>query len=219
MITPGVEAQQKAKDALRRVDQAIRDDLDKQDTIKQQAEAFRDTFFGCFDYMERETMLLEEVFVKMNRIDANQLEVQNKQHPPFLLVLDTELSYDNKPLPGSSSSGEKGARWAIELGARLFAVFKPPLEGLLRSYTIYADGSWKRTTFTLSANVVQAQSALLPKHGADMLILEAIDLLGYVCTLHPTWANLAPVAETFTADMLQKRNVIKTHLTGLGAGR
>lgn len=218
MITLGVEAQQKAKDALQRVDKAILADLEMQHNIKEQSEAFRDLFFGTFEYIERESMLLEEVFIKKNRVDANQLEVQNKNYPSILLFLDTEVAFDSKPPPSNQPQGSD-TRWVTALGARLFAVLQPPKAGLLRYYTIFADGSWKRTVFTLLAQGVQTQSVLVPKFNADVLILESIDLLGYACTLHPSWANLVDSAETFTTDMVQKRTITKEHLTGLGGSR
>jgi hypothetical protein len=105
------------------------------------------------------------------------------------------------------------------MAARFFAIFAPPNQGLLRYYTIFADGLWKRTTFTLAQGRVLAYNAHAPRFNAELLTREAVDLLGYVCTLQPTWDNLAPRAETFTLDMLQERDQVKTHLTGLGVPR
>ncbi len=218
MITLNKEAEARAKEALQRIDQALAADVAFQEELKEKAQEFRDLFFEAFGFVEDKSLSLNEVLIKINRIDANQVEVTNKKYPPFLLMLDAEPAYDYRPLPASKEQGgEEKPRWATELAARLFVVLSPPLQGLLRVYSIFSDGAWKRTTFTLTANGVQASSPLVPRFSPDILVLEAIDLLGYAGTIHPTWANLSATAEKTTADELRTRTFVKNHLSGLGA--
>lgn len=217
MITLGLEAQKRFREALRRLDQAIQTDREAQEQIRERARTFISHFYGVFELIEQDSLVLEEVLIKMQRIDDNQFEVSNKNYPAVTLILDPELAYDTRP--GSASPvppGERPPPWVPELSARMFAIFSPPYQGLLRSYTIFADGSWKRTAFVLGSGGVQSQSALVPTANPDVLVLEAIDLLNAVCTHHPTWANLAAVVDTLTMERLRERSCVKLHLTGLG---
>jgi hypothetical protein len=215
MITLGLEAQKRAKEAFQRLDKAITADREIQSTIQTHARDFLGTMYQVFEYIERESLTLNDVFVSMQRIDDNQFEAKNKHYPPFTMLLDRELAYDSKPV----TDAEQKTRWIVELAARVFVVFSPPLQGVLRSYTIFADGSWKRTAFVASADGVHTQSALLPNASPDILVMEAIDLLGLTCTHHPTWASIAAVADTLTLEQLADRTLIKTYLTGLGKPR
>jgi hypothetical protein len=101
----------------------------------------------------------------------------------------------------------------------MFAVFMPPARGLLRYYTIFADGAWKRTTFVASAGGVQTRSAMVARATPDVLILEAVDLINYACTVHPTWKALAAEAENMAVENIMDRTSVKTHLSGLGTPR
>lgn len=215
----GFDAQQRAQEALRRIDQTLETDINTESAVQTQAHSFRDAFFGAFQYIERETLQLKALFVQLNRLDINQIQVQSRGRAPFMLSLDPEVAYDTKTGTTQGQTGEGAAQGPVELSARLFAVFAPPYQGLVRYYTIFADGTWKRTTFTFGAGSPQARSALLQRFNLDVLVLEAADLLGHICTLHPTWANLAPTAETLTFEMLRERERIKDHLTGLGVAR
>ncbi|NJN67431.1 MAG: hypothetical protein HC884_12325 [Chloroflexaceae bacterium] len=216
-ITLGSEAQKRFREALRRLDHAIQTDRETQEQIWERARTFISTFYQVFELIEQESLVLEEVLVKMQRIDDNQFEVSNKNYPTVRLMLDTELAYDTRPVSASQvPPGERSPPWVPELSARMFAIFSPPYQGLLRSYTIFADGSWKRTTFALGSGGVHAQSALVPTTNPNVLVLEAIDLLTVVCTHHPTWANLAAVADTLTMEHIRERSCVKLHLTGLG---
>jgi hypothetical protein len=220
MIVLNTEAQKRAKEALQKVDQAITADIETTSTIQEQAQEFRDTLFSALDFIERESINLNEILIKRTRKDANQMEVEIKKYPPFLFILDPELAYESKPVAvNQSQAGEGGTRWIIELAARMFVIFAPPLQGLIRTYTIFGDGSWKRTAFLLASGGVQAQSYLVQRSSPDVLVMETIDLIGTLCTIHPTWSNLASVAETMTTENLRDRSFVKTHLTGLGAPR
>jgi hypothetical protein len=210
----GIDAQQRAREALRRVDQLLATELEIETQVRRQAEAFRDSLFSAFQFVESETMALQELQVQIKRLDKQQLQVQSKGRLPFILMLDPDIAYDWKPV-----QTEGAAQSVYELGSRLFAVMPSPHRGLLRYYTIFADGAWKRTTFALGAQGVQERNALVPRFNAEVLIREAIDLLGYVCLLHPTWAALVDESETMTIEALRDRQRNKTHPTGLGAPR
>jgi hypothetical protein len=53
----------------------------------------------------------------------------------------------------------------------------------------------------------------LQRFAPDILVLEAADLLGHVCMLHPTWANLEPRAGGITLEALRERGRVKEFLT------
>ncbi len=203
----GFEAQQQVQEELRRIDQALEQDLTHEHVIQEQAHNFREAIFSAFQFIENQSLQLQALLVQLQRLGAHQLRVQSKGRMPFILSLDTELAFDTR------QTGEGTAQGPLELTARMFVVLAPPNHGLLRHYTIFADGTWKRTTFTFVGGGVQVKSALLQRFSLDILVREAADLLGYVCLLHPTWANLMVSAETLTTDMLQERHRLKDHLT------
>lgn len=216
----GLEAQQRVNDALRRLDQALEADLHLENGVQQQAQSFRDTIFAAFQYLERESLQLKALLVQLRRLDANQLQVQARGRTSFILALDPELAYDRKAQPAQQGQpAEAAPPNPPELAARVFVVLAPPFQGLLRCYTIFGDGAWKRTAFGMGPNGIYAQSALLQRFSSDVLVMEAIDLVGQASTLHPTWAGLVPFAETLSADALRDRTRVKVHLTGLGAPR
>jgi hypothetical protein len=210
------EAQQRAREALRKVDQALSAALALESELHKHAEGFRETMFGAFQFLESESMSLQELQIKMQRTDKQQIHVQSKGRPPFILMLDPEAAYDTRPV-GQGQSAE--AAPAPELAARLFAVLAAPYQGVLRHYTIFTDGAWKRTTFAASANGVQTRSTLVARYTPDVLALEAVDLLGYACMVHPSWNPLTEAAETLTIEGLRQRTNVKAHLSGLGATR
>jgi hypothetical protein len=197
------EAQQRAREALRKVDQALGAALALESELHKHAEGFRETMFGAFQFLESESMSLQELQIKMQRTDKQQIHVQSKGRPPFILMLDPEAAYDTRPV-GQGQSAE--AAPAPELG-------------VLRHYTIFTDGAWKRTTFAASANGVQTRSTLVARYTPDVLALEAVDLLGYACMVHPSWNPLTEAAETLTIEGLRQRTNVKAHLSGLGATR
>jgi hypothetical protein len=210
------EAQQRAREALRKVDQALGAAIALESELHKHAEGFRETMFGAFQFLESESMSLQELQLKMQRTDKNQVHVQSKGRYPFILMLDPEAAYDTRPAAQGQSAEQTPAP---ELAARLFAVLAAPYQGVLRYYTIFADGAWKRTTFTASASGVQTRSTLVGRYTADVLVLEAVDLLGYACTMHPSWDPLTDSAETLNIEGLRQRTNVKTHLSGLGAVR
>lgn len=213
----GIDAQQRAREGLRKIDQALAAELKVESTLWNAAESFRDGIFGAFQFIENETMTFQELQVMVRRVGKDQLQIQSRERLPFQLVMDREFSYDSKP-QNAEQPPEQASR-PTELAVRLFAVLASPYQGLLRYYTIFADSSWKRTTFVPGANGPETRHALVPRLSADVLVLEAVDLLGYVCLLHPTWANLEAEAETLTVEDLKQRSLIKQHLSGLGAPR
>lgn len=220
MITLGLEAQERSREALQRLDQTIRADREQVEAVRQQGRTFHEHAYGVFELLERESLSLKEVFLTLQRIDDYEFEVTNKGYRPFKLLRDTELAFDSRPLPAvQGQEGESKPRWSTELAVRIFVVFSPPHQGLLRYYTIFGGGAWKRTTFSLGSDGVHTHSALVPTLSPDVLILEAIDLLGTACTSRPTWANLASQSEALTLERLRERTCVKTHLSGLGAPR
>lgn len=215
MVILSLEAQKRAKEAFLQLDKAVAADRLAQATVREQARAFFDSMYAVFEHIERESLTLKEVFVSMQRIDDHQFEVKNRHYPPFILLLDKELAYDSKPI----SDPEQKTRWVVELSARVFIIFSPPLQGVIRVYTIFGDGSWKRAMFMATSDGIQSQSNLLPDTKPDTLLFEAIDVLSLVCTRHPTWANIASIADTIKIEQLADRSITKTFLTGLGKPR
>lgn len=208
----GGDAQQRVREALQKLDLALAEDTARTKEIQEQATRFRNMFFGAFNFIEQEAVQLRELLLKLQRQDANQLQVLPKGRAHFLIQLDTELAFEHKPHARSRGVTETLQSRTPELGARLFAVFMPPYRGLLRSYTVFLDGSWKRTTYTLFAGKVQAKSTLVPRFNPEMLVMEAIDLVGYACLVHPIWAPLADEATSFGVDALRDRTRTKSHL-------
>lgn len=212
------DAQQRAREALRRADEALVAQLALESEVTKQATSFRDTLFSAFQFVESEALALQELSVQLKRSDKNQLQVGSQGRPSFVLVLDTELAYDHNQQIASQGQAP-AAENMPELAARIFAVLLPPNQGLLRHYTIFASGAWKRTTFTLASGGVQARSALVPRASPDVLVLEAIDLLGYAALVRPLWSPLVADAESFTPDLLRDRTRTRLHQSGLGGPR
>lgn len=216
----GFDAQQRAQETLRKIDQMLENDLAVEEAVRSQGQAFRDALFSAFQFIEREALQLKALLVQLRRLDANQLQVQSRGRLPFVVVLDPEVAYDIKSkATGQLQPIEGSAQRSVELAARLFVVLAPPYHGVIRHYTIFADGMWKRTTYTFEARDNQARSALLQRFNLDVLVQEAADLLGYVCTLHPIWKNLAPSANTLTFDMVRERTHVKDQFVDRGIVR
>ncbi|MCG8351102.1 MAG: hypothetical protein MI924_25310 [Chloroflexales bacterium] len=216
----GFDAQQRVNEALRRLDQALENDFEIENAVQQQAQNFRETFFTAIQYLERESLQLKALLVQPKRLDANHLQVQAKGRPAFVLALDTELAYDRKGQPAAQGQPpESAAQSTIELAARMFIVLTPPAQGLLRYYTIFGDGTWRRTVFGMGQGGIQAQSVLLQRFSPDVLVMEAIDLIGHSCTLHPTWLGMTQAVESLTTESLRERTKVKTNLTGIGVNR
>ncbi|NJL33150.1 MAG: hypothetical protein HC893_03975 [Chloroflexaceae bacterium] len=190
-----VDAQQRAREALRQVDQALANEAALEAEVRRQAQLFRDTLFGAFQFIEQESLQLRELLIKLQRGDANQLQIAPKGRPAFLLMVDPEIAFGSRAM-GSRPLNEGAA--PVELSARLYAVMMPPSSGLLRYYTIFGDGVWKRTTFTAGPKGMQARHAQIGRIGADLLIREAIDLLGYACMVYASWATLTDEATIAT---------------------
>lgn len=211
-----LDAQQRARDALRQLDQALAADNATVEEVQKQATNFRDNLFAAFQFLEGEAMALQELQLQVKREGKQQLLIQPRGRPSFLLVLDAEPAYDSRP---QGQTAEGAPQSSTELATRLFVVLSAPYRGMLRYYTIFADGTWKRTTFSASGEQVQARNAMVPRSSPDVLVLEAVDLLRYVCTLHPAWDSLIADAETLTLDAVLDRYRVKIHLTGLAAPR
>lgn len=210
------EVQEQIREALRSVDVALASLISVEATVRKQAHEFRDYLFSAFVFIENESLKYQEIQVQTKRIDNNQLQVRaSKESMPFLLYLDPEVAYDGKP----SIDGSEGESVRAELAARLFVLFAPPAQGIVRTYTIFGDGVWKRTTFGLSQGRVVGYHTTVPRFHEELVMREAVDLLGYICMMRPTWDSLSGRAETMTSDMVHDRSQVKIHLTGLGAPR
>jgi hypothetical protein len=148
--------------------------------------------------------------VQTRRADANLLQVQVRGRNPLALFLDTEMAYDHKvpPQPGAAGRGE--------LAARLYALFAPPYQGVLRCYTIFASGEWKRAVYVSRAGALQAHVTLRSTISQDELLEEAADLLAQACAVHPTWASLSDTAPATSLDQLRDRQYVKRDPLGLG---
>lgn len=220
MTILSADGQQRAREALRKVDDWLITEIAAEGQLKKLAQDFRDHFFGAFKFIESESMTLRELQIQVGRVDQNQIQVKIRGRQGFVLWLDPELAYDRKPSAANlGQGGETSALEPVELAARLFAVFAPPHTGLLRYYTVFGDGLWKRTTFGIVGDNIQSRRAVIPQFTADLLTLEAIDLLGYVCAVHPAWENLAAISETVTTDNVMERTFTKMRLTGLASPR
>ncbi len=215
----GMDGQQRVREALRKVDKALTEQVHSEGEIAKHADTFRETFFNAFQLIEQETLTLQELNVQIRRPDKQQLQVQSQGRLPFVLLLNTEVGYDIKASMPPNDPEQSPDTLPSDLSARMFAVLAPPYRGLLRYYTIFADGMWKRTTFTFNGNVVAERSALVPRYNAEILTLEAVDLLSYACLAHPTWNPLISESETVTAEALRDRNTNKIHSSGLGNPR
>jgi hypothetical protein len=218
-----LEIQKRAEELLRKLDQAVTDDLDLQSTLREYGRSFRDYLYQSFEFIHNKSLPLNEIDVKIQRIDSYQFTIEPSKGPSFRIFLDEELAYDSKPATqqegGESAEKQEKQRWMLDLAVRIFVIFESPQQGLLRYYTIFPDGLWKRTVFTLGANGVTTQSVIVPQFSHDVVAMETLDLLKSVYLLRPSWANVAPIAETCTLNQLKDRTVVKHHLTGLGAPR
>ncbi len=208
----GSETQQRVREALRQLDHALVEEAALENAIRKNAQQFREMFFSAFGFVEQESLQMQEIMVKLNRPEANQLQVLPRGRAHFAIHLDPELAFEHKPHAASRGYTQTLQSRTPELSARFFALFLPPRTGLLRTYTIFADGTWKRTTYTLFDGQVQAKSTLVPRFTAEMLSMEAVDLVGYACLVHPIWSPLAELAATMTAETLKDRTRIKSHL-------
>ncbi len=208
----GSETQQRVRESLRQLDHALIEEAALENAIRKNAQQFREVFFNGFGFVEQESLQLQETLVKLNRPDANQLHVLPRGRAQFAIHLDPELAFEHKPHAASRGFTQTLQSPTPELGARFFALFLPPRMGLLRTYTVFADGTWKRTTYTIVDGQVQAKSTLVPRFNAELLTLEAVDLVGYACRMHPVWSPLAELAPTMTVETLKDRTRIKAHL-------
>lgn len=212
----GVDAQKRLQETLRQIDTTLVADGERIDAIGTQAVMFRDTLFGAFQHIERECLQLKALLIQLRRLEANQLQVQSKGRPAFIVMLDPVPAFDHKP--AAATEGEQRPVEHNELAARLFAVLAPPARGLLRYYSIFRDGSWKRSVLVSGPSGMVAQQALVARYNDEMLTLEAADLLGQVVTAHASWANLAPEAEQISFETLRDHAVTRTHPLGISSG-
>lgn len=201
-----LDRQHQAQETMRQLDDALTADATVEDAVQKHALALRDNLFGAFQFIERESLQCRTLLVQTKRIEANQLHVQVRGRTPLALLLDTELAYDQRV----AGQGKP------EPCARCYALFAPPYHGLLRHYTLFASGEWRRTVFVSRGGSVQAHATSHPQSGLDALVEEATDLLAQLCAVRPSWNALADNPGALTLDQLRDRNVTRRDPLGIG---
>jgi hypothetical protein len=201
-----LDRQRQAQETLRQLDEALTADAGVEEAVQQHAVALRDNLFGAFQFIERETLQCRTLLVQTKRIEANQLQVQVRGRATLAIQLDAELAYDQRV----SGQGKP------ELCARCYAVFAPPYHGLLRHYTIFASGEWRRTVFVSRAGATQAHATTRPNTGLDTLVEEAADLLAQLCAVRASWNALADDPGALSLDQLRDRTITRRDPLGIG---
>lgn len=190
----GTNAQRDALEALRNLDNALIAELDEVGRIRDQANRFRNTLFEALAWIEEQCFQLKVLQIKTKREESNLLRVEIRERLPIVLYLDPEPAVDSEAQGGQALVG------------RLYVVMAPPVPGLLRLYTITGNGSWRRATFARSRGGAHgAKTVAAPGFTGEMLLLEGVDLLSYVCTLRFGWPDLTPRASTLLLDDLRDR--------------
>ena len=201
-----LDRQRQAQELLRQLDAALTADAGVEDAVQQHAIALRDNLFGAFQFIERESLQCRTLLVQTKRVEANQLQVQVRGRALLALLLDAELGYDQRT-PGAAKP---------EPCARCYAVFAPPYHGLLRHYTVFASGEWRRTVFVSRGGALQSHSTTRPHPGLDAMVEEAADLLAQLCAVRPSWNALADDPGALSLDNLRDRGVTRRDPLGIG---
>jgi len=201
-----LDRQRATQAALRQLDEAMTVTAAAEEKLQKQSLELRDQLFGAFQFIERESLQGRTLLVQTNRIEASLLQVQVRGRPPLDLLLDAEPAYDHKNVGGGKP----------ELCTRVYALFAPPQRGVLRHYTVFATGEWKRTVFVSRGGATSAHPTLLPAINSDALLEEATDLLAQLCSVHATWNTLAEDPATVSLDQLRDRQFVKRDPLGLG---
>lgn len=201
-----IDRQRATQAALRQLDDAMTKSADILEKLQKHSVEFRDQLYGAYQFIERESLQSRTLLVQTNRVEANLLHVQVRGRPAMDLFMDAEVAYDQK----LADQGKP------ELTVRLFALFGPPHRGLLRHYTIFTSGEWKRTVFLSRGGKLQALSTLRPEISPDTLIEEATDLLAQLCSVYPTWNNLDENPNSVGREQVRDRTFSKRDPLGLG---
>lgn len=200
------DRQRATQAALRQLDDAMTKSADVLDKLQKHTIDFRDQLYGAYQFIERESLQSRTLLVQTNRVEANLLQVQVRGRPVMDLFVDSEVAYDQKV-------AEQGKP---ELATRLFALFGPPQRGLLRHYTLFASGEWKRNVFISRNGQIQVVSSLRNEINPDMLLDEATDLLGQLCSVYPTWNSLNDNPNNVGREQVRDRSFSKRDPLGLG---
>ncbi len=201
-----LDRQRTTQAALRQLDEAMTLSVATEEKLQKQSLEMREQLFGAFQFIERESLQGRTLLVQTNRIEAGLLQVQVRGRPPLDLLLDSEPAYDQKVV----------GQGKPELCTRMYAVFAPPMRGILRHYTIFASGEWKRTVFVSRGGSVNAHTSVLAAINSDMLLEEATDLLAQLCSVHATWNTFTDNPSTVSLDQLRDRQFAKRDPLGLG---
>jgi hypothetical protein len=201
-----LERQRQAQETLRQLDEVLTADAAVEEGVQQHAVALRDNLFSAFQFIERESLQSRTLLVQTKRIEANMLQVHVRGRAPLALLLDAELAHDQR-VPGAGKP---------EACARCYAVFAPPYHGLLRHYTVFASGEWRRTVFVSRAGATQAHATTRPHPGLDVALEEATDLLAQLCAVRASWNALADDPGSLALDQLRDRAVTRRDPLGIG---
>jgi|HigsolmetaAR201D_1030396.scaffolds.fasta_scaffold20860_2 hypothetical protein len=200
------DRQRATQAALRQLDDAMTKNADILEKLQKHTIDFRDQLYAAYQFIERESLQSRTLLVQTNRVEANLLQVQVRGRPAMDLFVDSEVAYDQRV----ADQGKP------ELATRLFALFGPPQRGLLRHYTIFISGEWKRTVFVSRGGKVQALSSLRSEINPDILLDEATDLLGQLCSVYPTWNPLNDDPNSVGREQVRDRSFSKRDPLGLG---
>lgn len=188
-----LNAQRAATEALRHIDNQLVTELDDAGRLRDQANRFRNMLFEALAWVEEQSFQLKVLQVKTKREEANLMRVELRERLPIVLFLDPEPAVD-------LASGEQG------LVSRMYAVLAPPVPGLLRQYTILPTGGWRRSTFSRDkSGQLGAKTVAAAGFSAEMLLLEAVDLIGYLATLRFGWPDHGSHAAVLGLDELRDR--------------
>lgn len=201
-----LDRQRQAQDTLRQLDDALTADAGVEEAVQQHALSLRDNLFGAFQFIERESLQYRTLLVQTKRIEANHLQVQVRGRAPLAILIDAELAYDQRV----AGQGKP------EPCARAYAVFAPPFLGLLRHYTVFASGEWRRSVFVSRGGVAHAHATTYPSAALEALLDEATDLLAQLCAVRSSWNALADDPGSLSLEQLRDRAVTRRDPLGIG---
>lgn len=201
-----LDRQRATQAALRQLDDAMTASAAVEEKLQKHSIDFRDHLFSAFQFIERESLQSRTLFVQTNRVESGLLHVQVRGRASLDLFLDSEAAYDSK----------HAAQSKPELCTRMYALFAPPQRGVLRYYTIFVTGEWKRTIFVSRGGTTNAHTTLQTAIAPETLLEEGVDLLAQVCSVHATWNTLAEQPAAVSLDQLRDRQFVKRDPLGLG---
>jgi hypothetical protein len=190
----GINAHRTALDGLRHLDNQLLAESDEIGRVRDTTVRFRNTMFEALGWVEEQCFQLKALQIRSKREEANLARVEVSERLPFIVCCDPEPAVALELPEGPALVG------------RIHAIMAPPVPGLLRQYSIHANGVWRRTTFTRDrAGQSTAKTVAAPSFSGEMLLLEVVDLIQLVTTLRFVWPEHAADAGTRTLDDLRDR--------------